>query len=178
MRTGLRSFCKRKSAFDQYYCWILRSLKTQFYPLINQSKSPFVAPKPFDKLIATKTTKKQHLAQVQFNNKFPNPNIKKPITNSQISQRKKINKSIPCKSRFLEMQNKKKKNQNIAKSSLMQYLPFVCFALIQTIVNDKRQAYINPDLKGCLSCSKVYIVWSHNCIGFYKVRGGFRVSHI
>ena len=34
----------------------------------------------------------------------------------------------------------------------MQYLPFVCFALIQTIVNDKRQAYINPDLKGCLSC--------------------------
>ena len=33
-------------------------LKTQFYPLINQGRLPFVAPEPFDKLIATKTTKK------------------------------------------------------------------------------------------------------------------------
>jgi len=33
-------------------------LKTQFYPLINQGRLSFAAPKPFDKLIATKTTKK------------------------------------------------------------------------------------------------------------------------
>ena len=32
-------------------------LKTQFYPFINQGRSPFAAPEPFDKLIATKTTK-------------------------------------------------------------------------------------------------------------------------
>ena len=112
VRAGLRSFCKRKSAFDQYYCWILRSLKTQFCPLINQSKSPFVAPKPFDKLIATKTTKKQHLAQVQFNNKFPNPNTQKIYKKFPNQLRKK---KIPCRSGFLKMQNKKKKKSKYSK---------------------------------------------------------------
>ena len=34
----------------------------------------------------------------------------------------------------------------------MQYLPFVCSALIQSSINDRRQACVNPDLKGCLSC--------------------------
>ena len=35
-------------------------LKTQFYPSINQGRSPFATPQPFDKLIATKTTKKKY----------------------------------------------------------------------------------------------------------------------
>ena len=33
-------------------------LKTQFCPLINQGRLPFATPKPFDKLIAKKTTQK------------------------------------------------------------------------------------------------------------------------
>ena len=66
VRTGLRSFCKCKSAFVNITIGsegqVLNCphvlLKTQFYPLINQGRSPFAAPEPFDKLTATKTTKK------------------------------------------------------------------------------------------------------------------------
>ena len=42
------------------------------------------------------------------------------------------------------MQNKK--HQNIAKSSLVQYLPFICFALIQSLVNDRDQLSLSLSL--------------------------------
>ena len=71
-------------------------------------------------------------------NKFPNQLSKKKKNQSLANQ-----DSSKCKT---------KKHRNIVKSSLMQYLPFVCSALIQSSINDRRQACVNPDLKGCLSC--------------------------
>ena len=52
---------------------------------------------------------------IPLNNKFPNPNTKKSITNSQISKGKKKKKSIPCMGvtdDVLREKGKKKKRKN------------------------------------------------------------------
>ena len=60
------------------------------------------------------------------------------------------------------MQNKK--NQNIAKSSLMQYLPFVCSAPIQSLVNDRQ-----PPLSLCCSFSFSFFGFIENSLFFILI---------
>ena len=61
------------------------------------------------------------------------------------------------------MQNKKK-HQNIAKSSLMQYLPFVCSASIQSSVNDQQ-----PPLSLCCSFSFSFFGFIENSLFFILI---------
>ena len=96
---------------------------------------------------STKTTKKLCLAQVQFNNKFPNPNTQKIYNKfpNQLRKKKIKNQSLTNQD---PSKWKTKKHRNIKKYSLMQYLPFICSALIQSSVNDQR-----PPLSFSLCCS-------------------------